>query len=204
VQSENSPCDAKVPRDVPLDSRQILVVAVPVSGVSTTVHALTRRRHAWSVALGPFDAVVGRNGIAPTGAKREGDGTTPSGLFSLEGAFGYPSQIVTKMPYRRIRDDDVWVDDPGSAEYNTWRKIAETGGVSVEHMRRTDGLYEYGLIVGYNRNPTLKGPGSAIFLHVWKGPGIPTDGCIGVAREHMIATLAWLDPAENPLIAIGM
>lgn len=180
------------------------MVAVPISGVPTTVHALERRGRRWSVKLGPFDAVVGRNGIAPPGAKREGDGTTPSGLFPLEGAFGYASHAVTKMPYRRILEDDVWVDDPASADYNTWKKIAETGGVSAELMRRTDGLYEYGLITGYNRNPVVKGRGSAIFFHVWRGPGIPTDGCIGMAREHMMAILAWLDPAANPLTAIGV
>lgn len=144
-----------------------------------------------------------RNGIAPLGVKKEGNGKTPSGLFPLEGAFGYSPRIVTKMAYRQTGDDDVWVDDPCSPDYNTWQRASDTAQVSSEPMRRADSLYEYGLIIGYNRNPVTKGLGSTIFFHVWKGRGIPTSGCVAMARENMISILAWLDPSHYPLVAIG-
>ena len=59
-----------------------------------------------------MDAVIGRNGFAPPGEKCEGDGRTPSGLFRLKTAFGYPPSVPTQMPYRQSQEDDLWIDDP--------------------------------------------------------------------------------------------
>ena len=44
---------------------------------------------------------IGKGGFAPPGEKREGDGRTPSGLFGLGCAFGYPPSVDTGMSYRR-------------------------------------------------------------------------------------------------------
>jgi L,D-peptidoglycan transpeptidase YkuD (ErfK/YbiS/YcfS/YnhG family) len=196
-------CPKNILQDVPSGVGQILVVASPFSGVSAITYGMERHGCGWFPALGAIEVVVGRNGIALPGEKREGDGKTPSGLFPLEGAFGYPLHATTKMTYRQFADDDVWVDDPDSPDYNTVKKRADTDSSSAESMRRTDNLYEYGLIIGYNRNPVVKGLGSAIFFHVWEGRGIATAGCIAMARDEMIATLAWLDPARNPFAAIA-
>ena len=43
----------------------------------------------WKMAFEPFNAVIGKNGFATAGEKREGDGKTPSGIFALQMTFGY-------------------------------------------------------------------------------------------------------------------
>jgi len=51
-------------------------------------------------------------------------------------------------------------------------------------MRRDDNLYKYGIVIEYNTDPIIKGNGSAIFLHIWKGRGIPTVRLCSVSRKH--------------------
>jgi L,D-peptidoglycan transpeptidase YkuD (ErfK/YbiS/YcfS/YnhG family) len=157
----------------------------------------------WRQVLGPFRAVAGRNGFAPPGEKREGDGKTPSGIFAVEHAFGEARQASTALAYRQIRDDDIWVDDPLSADYNRWTKKGETGARTAEEMKRHDNLYRYGIVIGYNRNPVVKGLGSAIFLHVWQGCDVPTSGCVALAEKDVIAILTRLDPSRQPLSLCG-
>lgn len=155
------------------------------------------------MAFEPFPAVVGRNGFAPSGKKREGDGRTPSGRYRLGHAFGYAGSANTKMPYRQALTDDVWVDDPESPDYNRWVKLAETSAASYEKMKRDDDQYGYGVVIQYNTDPVIKGYGSAIFFHVWAGAWSTTAGCIAASEEDIRKILNWLDPAAKPMIIIN-
>jgi L,D-peptidoglycan transpeptidase YkuD (ErfK/YbiS/YcfS/YnhG family) len=189
---------------VPRESIQLLVVTGNTSGPSSaTVHALEKNRSKWRAPFPPLTAVVGRNGFAGPEAKREGDGKTPSGVYPLMLAFGYTDGANTRMPYRKVTDDDLWVDDPGSPDYNKLVKRGETKAGSFEEMKRKDGLYRYGLVIGYNTDPVVRGYGSAIFLHIWKRPNSPTSGCVAMAEKDVLRVLEWLDPAKKPLIVMG-
>jgi L,D-peptidoglycan transpeptidase YkuD (ErfK/YbiS/YcfS/YnhG family) len=99
---------------------------------------------------------------------------------------------------------DIWVDDPQADDYNRWTKIQETKAASYEMMKREDNQYKYGIVIEYNTDPIIKGNGSAIFLHIWKGEGIPTAGCVAVSEEDIVKILDWLDPVAAPLIFIGI
>jgi L,D-peptidoglycan transpeptidase YkuD (ErfK/YbiS/YcfS/YnhG family) len=57
-------------------------------------------------------------------------------------------------------------------------------------MRRTDGLYDWVIVVGHNEART-PGAGSCIFLHVGAGP---TAGCTAMAKPALAELLAWLEP----------
>jgi L,D-peptidoglycan transpeptidase YkuD (ErfK/YbiS/YcfS/YnhG family) len=186
-------------------SAQILLVKDNSSFffIRTTLYAMEKRGAKWQMAFKPFNAVIGRNGFAPAGEKREGDGKTPSGIYPLKMTFGYDESIGTKMPYRQTLVDDIWVDDPNADDYNQWVKKTETRAASYEKMRRDDNLYKYGIVIEYNTSPVIKGYGSAIFLHIWKGEGIPTAGCVAVSEEDIIKIMGWLDPAASPLIIMG-
>ncbi len=146
---------------------------------------MEKRGDNWQMALEPFNAVIGKNGFAPEGEKREGDGKTPSGIYPLKMTFGYNETIKTKMPYRQALADDIWVDDPNADDYNRWVKKQKTHAASYEIMKRDDNLYKYGIVIEYNTDPVIKGNGSAIFLHIWKGEGIPTAGCVAVYEENI-------------------
>ena len=63
---------------------------------------------------------IGKNGFAKS--KREGDGKTPTGKYTIGTAFGQKGNPGTKLPYKRATSNDVWVDDPNSKYYNTWQE----------------------------------------------------------------------------------
>jgi len=170
----------------------------------TELYAMEKRENNWQMVFEPFDAVIGTNGFAPEGEKREGDGRTPSGIYHLKMTFGYDESSKTKMPYRQALNDDVWVDDSNSSDYNRWVKKQDTRAASFEMMKREDNLYKYGVVIEYNTDHVIKGNGSAIFLHNWKGEGIPTAGCVAVSEEDIIKILGWLDPSASPLIITGI
>ncbi len=117
-----------------------------ISGAAS-LYAKTDNR--WTLVAGPFPAVLGRKGVSLD--KHEGDGKTPVGVYALGTTFGYAVSSQTSMPYRQTTSDDVWVDDAGAPDYNTWVKRADTHAKSFEQMHRDDGLYEIGVVV---RNTT--------------------------------------------------
>jgi L,D-peptidoglycan transpeptidase YkuD (ErfK/YbiS/YcfS/YnhG family) len=165
---------------------------------------MEKRNDNWQMAFGPLNAVIGKNGFAPVGEKREGDGKTPSGIYPLKTTFGYDANIRTKMPYRQALVYDIWVDDPQADDYNRWTKIQETKAASYEMMKREDDQYKYGVVIEYNTDPVIKGNGSAIFLHIWKGEALPTAGCVAVSEENIIKIIEWLDPQASPVIIMGL
>jgi L,D-peptidoglycan transpeptidase YkuD (ErfK/YbiS/YcfS/YnhG family) len=189
---------------IPPESRQMVIATGNSAGAtSVSVLLLSKGDRGWSVSFPPIPATIGRNGFAEPGAKREGDGKTPSGTYPLVFAFGYAKAIASGMPYRQATEQDVWVDDPAARDYNQWAGRSETEASSFEEMRRRDGLYKYGLVIGYNMHPVVQGLGSAIFAHVWKGTGVPTSGCLAMAEKDILRILQWLDPEQNPLIVLG-
>lgn len=190
-----------------IDKSAQILLAVDNSSfffTKTTLYTMEKQKGIWQAVLEPFDAVAGEKGFAKQGEKKEGDGKTPSGIYPLKTAFGYESTVKTKMPYRQASADDVWVDDPESPDYNHWVKKQDTHAASFELMKRNDNLYKLGVVIEYNTDPVIKGYGSAIFLHIWKGEGITTAGCVAVSEENIVKILEWLDPAASPLIITGI
>jgi L,D-peptidoglycan transpeptidase YkuD (ErfK/YbiS/YcfS/YnhG family) len=166
-----------------------------------SIHAVERNNGDWRLVFPTFTGSVGEKGFAAIGEKREGDGKSPSGIFPLGIAFGYGPSVATRMPYRQATEDDFWVDDVNSEDYNKWVK-GKPNAASWEKMRRDDDQYKYGVVIEYNTGPIVKGSGSAIFLHVWRDGG-PTLGCVSMHEEMVLKILGWLDPAKKPLIIMG-
>jgi len=171
------------------------------SSVFVTIHAVERTDGVWHLVFPAFTGSIAEMGFAAIDEKREGDGKSPSGIFHLGFAFGYDPSVETKMPYRQAIDDDFWVDDVNSEDYNQWVK-GEPRAASWEKMKRDDDQYKYGVVIEYNMDPVVKGKGSAIFLHVWND-GDSTVGCVAMSEEMILKILGWLDPAKKPLIIMG-
>jgi len=184
-------------------SQCLLVVNDEASSPAAKVHALERREGVWRSAFPSMKAMIGKNGFAPPGAKREGDGRTPSGVFPLGTAFGYDPYVETRMPYRQATAEDVWVDDPEAVDYNRWVKKGQTKAASFEIMRREDHLYRYGIVIEYNTDPVVKGHGSAIFFHVWLHSSESTHGCVALSEDNMRRVLRWLEPEAKAAAVMG-
>ena len=149
-----------------------------------------------------FDAILGRNGFGIT--KKEGDGQTPQGVYPLTQAFGY-APMSLKIDYLKVNEYHYCIDDVKSKLYN---KIVEStldakDYYSFEYMRRSDDLYQYGVVIDYNKEQ-ISGAGSCIFLHVKRDDDKPTAGCIAVAKEDMQYILNWLDKDKHPMIIKGV
>jgi L,D-peptidoglycan transpeptidase YkuD (ErfK/YbiS/YcfS/YnhG family) len=137
--------------------------------------------------------------------KREGDGCSPAGIFSLDFAFGsMPAHKsgTKRWPWRRMTARHAGVDDPRSRHYN---RIVDAARVprdwsSAESMVPKSGVYRRGVVVRHNW-AQVPGGGSCIFLHIRSGRRTPTAGCTAMAERDLVRILAWLDPARKPLLA---
>jgi L,D-peptidoglycan transpeptidase YkuD (ErfK/YbiS/YcfS/YnhG family) len=183
-------------------AQQVIAVAANSYGTSTaTVTAYERGANGWTQVFGPWSAYTGRNGVAPAGAKREGDGRTPSGVYGFDFMFGVNANPGVHYSYRRVTGPNiVWDDDSNSPNYNLWIDTnTQSAGANPEPMDNIPS-YFYGAVIAYNdaRTPGL---GSAIFLHVSHGSS--TAGCVALPTDELLSLLHWLDPGRSPVIAIG-
>ena len=178
----------------------VTVVAASYRSTQAQLTAYRRQDGRWRRVLGPWTVWIGRNGMARPGAKREGDGRTPSGTFGFGFFFGVDPNPGVRFPYRRIHESDVWDDDPSSPRYNQWvdDRYADPGA-GPEPMDVS--AYDYGAVIGYNTART-PGLGSAIFLHI--NIGTPTAGCVTLPVGELLKVLRWLNPAASPQITIGV
>lgn len=113
--------------------------------------------------------------------KREGDGATPIGCFSLRRVLYRADRIArpeTGLPAAPIDPHLGWCDDPGDASYNT--PVCVPYAARHERLWREDALYDLIAVIGYNDDPVEPGRGSAIFLHVARPDFAPTEGCIAL------------------------
>jgi len=184
-------------------SQVLLVVGEESSGFTAMLYALDKIGNKWRSAFPPLQALIGGNGFAPPGDKKEGDVKTPSGVFALKRAFGYEVALNSRLPYRQTGEDDLWVDDVSSSDYNRWVRRGETSAASFEELKLNDNLYKYGIVIEYNTDPVVRGAGSAIFIHVRRGENMPTFGCVALSESDILKILGWLDPAGKPLAVMG-
>jgi len=196
AQPAQDPCQSF--NDVPENSSQIMVVT-PIKGVRATVSLCQRHKGDWRRQGPVLKAVIGKQGIAAHGGKKEGDAKTPEGIFPIGTAFG-THPIAVKMDYKYITPFDKFVDDVSSEEYNQW-VVGATTAKSYELMLIPP--YEYGAVVNYNMAPTVPGSGSAIFIHVWGSDDAGTAGCIAFEKHNVLKILQWLDKNQHPYIKIS-
>ncbi|MDQ2789450.1 MAG: hypothetical protein M3Y73_07000 [Actinomycetota bacterium] len=191
-------------RGIPATTSQAVLVTAPnASSTTATIEAWQRAGNGWRPILGPVPAHIGADGI---GQASESTSRTPAGLFSLTQTFGRAANPGTRQPWFHASTSDWWVSDVGSPAYNTHQTCApgtcrfnEKAG---EDLGRAGAVYDYAVVIDYNRWPVHPGAGSAFFLHVTSGR--PTSGCVSTDRAVVIAILRWLDPRQHPVISLGV
>ena len=132
-----------------------------------------------------FARTIGRGGL--TDRKVEGDMATPRGTHRIVGMLYRPDRMVKPAPWAEpIGPMDLWSDDVNDPDYNQWVRAPHP--FSHEALRRADPMYDLVLITDWNWPDAVAGRGSAIFIHVWRGKGRPTAGCVAFRPDH----LAWI------------
>jgi L,D-peptidoglycan transpeptidase YkuD (ErfK/YbiS/YcfS/YnhG family) len=95
---------------------------------------------------------------------------------------------------RAIAAHDGWCDAPADRNYN--RPVRLPYAATAEHLWRSDALYDVVVVLDYNERPCMRGRGSAIFMHVARPGYAPTEGCIALARPHLLRLLERLAPGD--------
>jgi L,D-peptidoglycan transpeptidase YkuD (ErfK/YbiS/YcfS/YnhG family) len=142
-----------------------------------------------ALSQGVRPAALGRRGIRAL--KREGDGSTPLGRFSVRQVLYRADRIQrprTLLPLRAIRNHDGWCEDPSDRNYNRLVKLSPRS--NADRLKREDQLYDLVLVLGYNDRPRMRGRGSAIFVHLARPGFTPTAGCIALSRHDLLMLLA--------------
>ncbi len=200
--------------------RQLIVVTTEAwNAVSATIQRFERTQGgqmSWQQVGKPFSGVIGSRGFAwgiglhgtgEAGAprKKEGDESSPAGVFRLSSVFGLANSDQVRFlrfPYQQITATTEAIDDPQSRYYNRIvdrAAIAHPDWSSSESMLRVGGPYRCGIMIEHNWWPR-PGFGSCIFLHVWDSARRGTAGCTAVSSAHLEQLLHWLDTKKNPLI----
>jgi len=141
---------------------------------------------------------IGKKGL--NSKKKEGDYSTPKGLFNLRKLYfrkdrvGIPS---CKLNKKKIKKDMAWCDDPKHQKYN--EEIQTKNKDLNENLYRKDHKYDYLISISHNERKT-PGNGSAVFIHL-TDQYEPTAGCIALRKKDFEILLKLID--KKTKIKIG-
>jgi len=140
---------------------------------------------------------IGKKGINSN--KKEGDYSTPKGLFSLRKLYFRKDRVGIpncKMNKKIIKQDMAWCDNPIHKKYN---EEIETRNYFKENLHRIDHKYDYIISISHNEKKT-PGKGSAIFIHLTDNYE-PTAGCVALKKKDFEILLKLID--KKTKIKIG-
>ena len=145
-----------------------------------------------------FRCCIGKNGFNSN--KKEGDYSTPKGLFSLKKLYfrkdrvGMPRCSLNK---KTIKKNMAWCDDPKNKKYN--EEIKTSNKNLKENLYRKDHKYDYIISINHNEKKNV-GKGSAIFIHLTDNYK-PTAGCVALKKKDFEILLKLID--KKTKIKIG-
>jgi L,D-peptidoglycan transpeptidase YkuD (ErfK/YbiS/YcfS/YnhG family) len=135
---------------------------------------------------------AGYNGFAKVGAKREGDGKTPTGVFTFGTAFGGTNPGAAGG-YLTLKRNSCWGSSFNAAHPN--RYFTGVCGKADETMYNyVKTAYRQGMVINYNTQPFRRGYGAAIFFHVSTGGS--TAGCISTDYNTVVKTVRATRPGD--------
>ena len=143
-----------------------------------------------------FVCQIGSGGVIEGIKKKEGDKSTPSGLWQLKNIFYRPDKINQKylminkfLSFKKITENCGWCDDYKSKLYNQYIEINRKGvffPYSYEKLWREDSAYDIFIEIGFNNNPIISKRGSAIFIHCSFEDLRNTAGCVALQKENLL------------------
>tara|TARA_Y100001970_G_C13759236_1_gene614905 strand:+ start:53 stop:544 length:492 start_codon:yes stop_codon:yes gene_type:complete len=134
-----------------------------------------------------FKCCIGKNGLKKH--KKEGDLTTPKGIFTLGNLYYRQDRVNkpnTKLKIKVIKPDMGWCNQSMHKLYNKEIKIEKK--IKHEKLFRKDHKYDYFIEIKYNSKKVFPNKGSAIFIHLTKNY-FPTAGCIALKKKDFLILL---------------
>ena len=143
---------------------------------------------------------IGKSGTRTL--KKEGDLSTPKGIFSLGTLYYRKDRIKLskcKINKKIIKKNMGWCDDIRSGKYN--KEIKFPFKYSAEKLHRHKKNYDLLINIKYNHSPVIKNKGSAIFLHLTNNKYKLTKGCVAIQKKDFLKILPFIN--RNTKISIS-
>jgi len=137
-----------------------------------------------------FKCCIGKNGLNSN--KKEGDYTTPRGLFNLKKLYFRKDKVgipKCKIAKKIINKNMAWCDNPKDKKYNEEIKIYNRN--NKENLYRADNMYDYIIAISHNHKK-IPNKGSAIFIHLTDNYK-PTAGCVALKKKDFEILLKLID-----------
>ena len=141
---------------------------------------------------------IGKNGLNIN--KKEGDYSTPRGLFYLKKLYFRKDRVgipKCKIEKKTIKKGMAWCDDSSHKKYN--KEILSFDKKNKEKFYRSDHKYDYLITISYNEKK-IPFKGSAIFIHLTNNYA-PTAGCVALKKKDFEILLKLIN--KNTMIKIG-
>ena len=123
---------------------------------------------------------IGKKGINSN--KKEGDYSTPRGLFNLRKLYFRKDRVGIphcKINKKNIKKHMAWCDDPKHKKYN--EEIKTYNKKLKENLYRKDHRYDYVISISHNEKK-IPNKGSAVFIHLTDNYK-QTEGCITLKKK---------------------
>jgi len=141
---------------------------------------------------------IGKKGFNSN--KREGDYSTPRGLYNLKKLYFRKDRVGLpncKIKSKIIKKNMAWCDDPNHKKYNM--EVFSSKKNHRENFYRKDNNYDYLITISHN-SKRVPFAGSAIFIHLTDNYK-PTAGCIALKKRDFQILLKLID--KKTKIKIG-
>ncbi|SPM39042.1 hypothetical protein MNAB215_1224 [Mycobacterium numidiamassiliense] len=169
-----------------------VVSVVSTGGSNATIDVYQRTAAGWQALRTGVPTHVGSAGMAPQA--KSGVPATPTGVYSLDSAFGTAPNPGTALPYTQVGPNNWWSgDDHSPATFNTMQVCAKAqcpfNTAESENLQIPQ--YKHAVVMGVNKNK-VPGGGAAFFFHTTDGK--PTEGCVAVDDAQLVSIMKWLQP----------
>ena len=145
-----------------------------------------------------FRCCIGKKGLNFN--KKEGDLSTPKGLFNIKKLYFRKDRIgipICKIVKKIIKKNMAWCDDLNHRKYN--EEIKTLNRNLKENLYRKDHKYDYLISISHNEKK-IPGKGSAVFIHLTDNYQ-PTAGCVALKKKDFEILLKLID--KKTKIKIG-
>ena len=156
-----------------------------------------RRKGTTWIKVGSAPARFGYNGLSDN--RREGDGTTPTGIYTLPLAFGLKPNPGTRLRWHHVDGRSWWAENSLKPRYNTWYencpsticwKATTRSAHSSEHLADYPVQYAYAAFIGFNAGRSKVRPPAR--------PSGSASSCTSTEPATRRAASPSLDPSSSP------
>src|SRR6201992_1848313 len=175
-----------------------VVSVVSTGGSNAQMDVYQRTTAGWQTLKTGIPPHVGSAGMAPQA--KSNVPATPTGVYTLDSAFGTAPNPGTGLPYTQVAPNHWWSGDDHSPTFNSMQVCQKSqcpfNTADSENLEIPQ--YKHAVVMGVNKDK-VPGGGAAFFFHTTDGK--PTEGCVAIDDGTLVQVIRWLRPGAVIAIA---